>query len=108
MLMCFLKQVHLFKARLFCLCPLPPPPSRLPCDERCTKLLLPCGHRCPGLCGEECPPAKFCVEPACKAKAPHSVRDMVGGRGECSESDTQQDLSRHLGKADRECEGAGL
>ncbi|MEW5317336.1 MAG: hypothetical protein WDW38_008643 [Sanguina aurantia] len=51
-------------------------PRRLPCDERCTKLLLPCGHRCPGLCGEECPPAKFCVEPECKAKAPQGVKDM--------------------------------
>lgn len=30
------------------------PCNRLPCDERCSKT-LPCGHRCPGLCGEPCP-----------------------------------------------------
>jgi hypothetical protein len=30
------------------------PCNRLPCDERCTKL-LPCRHQCPGLCGEDCP-----------------------------------------------------
>ena len=30
------------------------PCDRLPCDERCTRLLK-CGHQCPSLCGEECP-----------------------------------------------------
>ena len=30
------------------------PCDRLPCDERCAKLLS-CGHRCPGICGEICP-----------------------------------------------------
>lgn len=29
------------------------PCNRLPCDERCSKV-LDCGHRCPGLCGEPC------------------------------------------------------
>ncbi|KGQ06692.1 NFX1-type zinc finger-containing protein 1 [Beauveria bassiana D1-5] len=28
--------------------------TRLPCNERCAKLLS-CGHRCPGICGEVCP-----------------------------------------------------
>ncbi|KAH4209175.1 hypothetical protein HBI81_042970 [Parastagonospora nodorum] len=28
--------------------------DRLPCDERCTKV-LPCGHLCPSICGEACP-----------------------------------------------------
>ncbi|UPX11033.1 uncharacterized protein EKO05_0001659 [Ascochyta rabiei] len=37
-----------------CAMPCSAPCSRLPCDVRCTKL-LPCGHQCPGLCGEECP-----------------------------------------------------
>lgn len=50
--------------------------SRLPCDKRCTQRLT-CGHRCPGLCGEECPSAKFCVEAVCKNKAPDSVKNMV-------------------------------
>lgn len=39
-----------------CAMPCAAPCSRLPCDERCAKL-LPCGHRCPGLCGETCPAA---------------------------------------------------
>jgi hypothetical protein len=30
------------------------PCDRLPCDKRCTKL-LPCGHQCPSICGEDCP-----------------------------------------------------
>jgi hypothetical protein len=30
------------------------PCDRLPCDERCTRILK-CGHRCPSLCGEDCP-----------------------------------------------------
>ncbi|CAI6336204.1 unnamed protein product [Periconia digitata] len=30
----------------------------IPCDERCDKI-LPCGHQCPGLCGEICP-IQFC------------------------------------------------
>ena len=30
------------------------PCNRLPCDKRCTND-LPCGHQCPGLCGEICP-----------------------------------------------------
>ncbi|TQV90192.1 NF-X1 finger and helicase domain-containing protein [Cordyceps javanica] len=28
--------------------------TRLPCNERCAKLLS-CGHRCPAICGEVCP-----------------------------------------------------
>lgn len=34
--------------------------TRLPCDERCDKF-LPCGHRCPSLCGEDCPEG-FCQD----------------------------------------------
>lgn len=34
------------------------PCDRLPCNLRCSKA-LPCGHRCPGLCGEECP-LRYC------------------------------------------------
>jgi len=30
------------------------PCDRLPCDERCAKILK-CGHQCPSLCGEDCP-----------------------------------------------------
>ncbi|KAI9241316.1 MAG: hypothetical protein BYD32DRAFT_66872 [Podila humilis] len=37
------------------------PCDRLPCNKRCEKL-LPCDHRCPSVCGEICPPQRFCVE----------------------------------------------
>lgn len=37
------------------------PCRRLPCDNRCQKL-IECGHQCPGLCGEKCLDKKFCVE----------------------------------------------
>lgn len=36
------------------------PCDRLPCDERCTKLLK-CGHQCPSLCEEDCP-SNLCQE----------------------------------------------
>ena len=35
------------------------PCDALPCPERCDKT-LDCGHRCPSLCSEVCPHAKFC------------------------------------------------
>lgn len=31
------------------------------CDKRCT-VDLQCGHRCPSICGEVCPPVDFCHE----------------------------------------------
>lgn len=42
------------------------PCDRLPCDVRCTRL-LPCGHQCPGLCGEECP-ADICQQCGMRAE----------------------------------------
>ncbi|KAH9887903.1 hypothetical protein C8Q73DRAFT_808008 [Cubamyces lactineus] len=38
--------------------------ARLPCDEPCGKK-LPCGHRCPSVCGEPCAnqTCVFCLEP---------------------------------------------
>ncbi|KAF3940983.1 hypothetical protein ABW19_dt0208668 [Dactylella cylindrospora] len=33
----------------------------LPCDQICSRT-LPCGHPCPSVCGEKCPPKKFCRE----------------------------------------------
>ena len=37
-------------------CPMPcaAPCKRLPCNERCRKVLK-CGHQCPSICGETCP-----------------------------------------------------
>ena len=37
-----------------CTMPCSAPCNKLPCDQRCQKE-LPCGHQCPGLCGETCP-----------------------------------------------------
>ena len=37
-----------------CNMPCSAPCDRLPCDQRCSRE-LPCGHQCPGLCGETCP-----------------------------------------------------
>lgn len=68
-----------------CLLPCGVPCDRLPCNERCSKALA-CGHRCPGLCGEACPPRRFCVHPACKAQAPEAVTSQVraaNGRALC-------------------------
>lgn len=51
-----------------CTCNDPKPPctlnccypcNRLPCNLRCGRL-LPCGHRCPFVCGEKCPSVDFC------------------------------------------------
>lgn len=37
-----------------CSMPCAAPCNRLPCNRRCSRH-LPCAHRCPGICGEECP-----------------------------------------------------
>lgn len=40
-----------------CQAPCGAPCTRIPCNERCEKMLL-CGHRCPSICGEACPEPK--------------------------------------------------
>ncbi|PKC57188.1 hypothetical protein RhiirA1_446280 [Rhizophagus irregularis] len=47
------------------------PCYRLPCNERCDKI-LECGHNCAGVCGEICPSKDFCVD--C---APEVVKNQV-------------------------------
>ncbi|PKC03010.1 hypothetical protein RhiirA5_452565 [Rhizophagus irregularis] len=47
------------------------PCDRLPCNERCNKVLK-CGHKCAGVCGEVCPSKDFCV--IC---APEKVKDQI-------------------------------
>ncbi|OJI80060.1 hypothetical protein ASPTUDRAFT_178230 [Aspergillus tubingensis CBS 134.48] len=42
-----------------CTLPCAAPCDNVPCSKRCEKL-LPCGHQCPSVCGEICPPALFC------------------------------------------------
>ncbi|CAG8532918.1 23815_t:CDS:10 [Gigaspora margarita] len=48
------------------------PCNRLPCDLRCEKRLY-CGHQCFGLCGEKCPPSKYCAE----CTTDNNVKDQV-------------------------------
>ncbi|RUS19771.1 hypothetical protein BC937DRAFT_86940 [Endogone sp. FLAS-F59071] len=54
-----------------CSLPCGAPCNRLPCNRRCDKL-LECGHQCPSVCGEVCPPTKFCV--VC---ADENTKDMI-------------------------------
>ncbi|KAH7409766.1 hypothetical protein DE146DRAFT_774768 [Phaeosphaeria sp. MPI-PUGE-AT-0046c] len=42
-----------------CTMPCAAPCTWIPCSERCDKILS-CGCRCPSVCGEECPDAKYC------------------------------------------------
>ncbi|KAK4141918.1 uncharacterized protein C8A04DRAFT_13673 [Dichotomopilus funicola] len=42
-----------------CTLPCAAPCNRLPCDKRCPRV-LPCGHQCPGFCGEDCPSRDLC------------------------------------------------
>ncbi|KAG2495159.1 hypothetical protein HYH03_006767 [Edaphochlamys debaryana] len=60
-----------------CAAPCGAPCERLPCDARCSRQLA-CKHRCPGLCGEDCPPARFCTHPDCLGLPERqNVRDQV-------------------------------
>ncbi|KAL2830319.1 hypothetical protein BDW59DRAFT_178029 [Aspergillus cavernicola] len=42
-----------------CTMPCAAPCDHVPCSQRCEKS-LPCGHQCPSVCGELCPPGRFC------------------------------------------------
>jgi hypothetical protein len=46
-----------------CIMPCAAPCTWIPCSERCDRLLS-CGCRCPSVCGEECPDAKYCQQHA--------------------------------------------
>ncbi|KAK6332445.1 hypothetical protein TWF696_003159 [Orbilia brochopaga] len=50
-----------------CNMPCSVPCNKLPCDKRCEKLLPGCKHQCPSVCGEKCPPQKYCRECATPA-----------------------------------------
>lgn len=54
-----------------CTLPCAAPCDWLPCSRRCAKL-LECGHQCPTVCGEECPPPRYC-----QVCASQDVKDMV-------------------------------
>ena len=42
-----------------CIMPCLVPCDILPCPRRCAQVLK-CGHQCPSLCGEKCPPEQYC------------------------------------------------
>lgn len=52
------------------------PCERFPCDERCDKQ-LPCGHICPSVCGETCPPVEFCQTCCMEDRKRDSGVDML-------------------------------
>ena len=58
-----------------CQLPCAVPCNNLPCNERCG-LLLTCGHRCPSICGENCPDPIFCQKCA-PEKVLHALVDFV-------------------------------
>ncbi|KAL4909215.1 hypothetical protein BDW74DRAFT_187491 [Aspergillus multicolor] len=55
-----------------CTLPCAAPCNHIPCSRRCEKLLR-CGHQCPSVCGEQCPPARFCRICAKDAVKNHQV-----------------------------------
>ena len=68
-----------------CAMPCGAPCSRLPCTERCDRTLA-CGHRCPSVCGELCPPPAM----GCCRECPATFRDRrvdVGSDPMLSEAD---------------------
>ncbi|KAG0018307.1 hypothetical protein BGZ82_000485 [Podila clonocystis] len=64
------------------------PCDRLPCHNRCEKS-LPCGHQCPSVCGEICPPQKFCVE----CKDPETMGMQVDVHSLASLGETNVDVN---------------
>ncbi|KAF0547345.1 P-loop containing nucleoside triphosphate hydrolase protein [Gigaspora margarita] len=59
-----------------CKLPCGVPCNRLPCELRCEKL-LECGHQCFGLCGEKCPPSKYCAECTTDENVKNQVVDLI-------------------------------
>ena len=58
-----------------CRMPCSVPCDRLPCNERCSETLA-CGHRCPSLCGEQCPDTTFC-QICCTEEVKERIADWV-------------------------------
>ncbi|KAF2713860.1 P-loop containing nucleoside triphosphate hydrolase protein [Pleomassaria siparia CBS 279.74] len=54
-----------------CSMPCAAPCDKLPCSQRCPKI-LPCGHQCPSLCGENCPDKRYC-----QACGSDSMKSMI-------------------------------
>ncbi|KAH8693395.1 hypothetical protein GQ44DRAFT_792364 [Phaeosphaeriaceae sp. PMI808] len=58
-----------------CLLPCSAPCSWLPCSKRCEESLT-CGHQCPSICGETCPPSTLC-QICCTAKVKEVCADFI-------------------------------
>jgi hypothetical protein len=58
-----------------CKMPCGVPCDRLPCNLRCDRV-LDCGHRCPSICGENCPSKDFCQE-CCTSEFKERVVDYL-------------------------------
>ncbi|RPB18740.1 P-loop containing nucleoside triphosphate hydrolase protein [Terfezia boudieri ATCC MYA-4762] len=54
-LQCAWNCIHRGKCNMPCSAPC----DMLPCSKRCERILQ-CGHRCPSVCGEQCPDVRFC------------------------------------------------
>jgi hypothetical protein len=59
-----------------CNMPCSAPCDRLPCDERCEKILS-CGHQCPFVCGEDCPTEEHC-QLCCTDDVRNARVDLLG------------------------------
>ncbi|RGB37021.1 hypothetical protein C1646_652342, partial [Rhizophagus diaphanus] len=68
---CLWECIHQGRCELSCGAPC----YRLPCNERCNKV-LECGHDCAGVCDEICPSKDFCLECA-PEKVKSQVPDMI-------------------------------
>ena len=72
------------------------PCNRLPCNEPCTKIYLPCRHLCPSLCGETC--AAAC--PVCRL---HDLSQKTYMFLPCGHHFELEYLDRHFGLANVYC-----
>lgn len=60
-----------------CEMPCAVPCNWIPCSKRCTEV-LECGHQCPSVCGETCPPASLCQTCCTIEKKELSVDFIMG------------------------------
>ncbi|KAL2870752.1 uncharacterized protein BJX67DRAFT_344501 [Aspergillus lucknowensis] len=60
-----------------CTMPCAAPCNHVPCSLRCEKY-LPCGHRCPSVCGEDCPSISLCQTCSTENIQNHPVDFILG------------------------------
>ncbi|RAH44654.1 P-loop containing nucleoside triphosphate hydrolase protein [Aspergillus brunneoviolaceus CBS 621.78] len=60
-----------------CSMPCAAPCDHIPCSLRCEKVLS-CGHQCPSVCGEPCPPSDFCQTCASDSMKETTVDFIMG------------------------------